>query len=52
MQAYAGTEHPLGKVNRSEVGSFQRLGLDADDEVTQWEELSEEMDAAESALRI
>ena len=52
LQAYAGTEHPLGKVNRSEVGSFQRLGLDADDEVTQWEELSEEMDAAESALRI
>lgn len=51
LQSYAGSDHPLGKVRRSELGSFRRLGLDADDEVTQWEELSEEVSATESALR-
>ena len=52
LQSHADSDHPLAKVDRSQVSSFHRLGLDTDDEVTQWEALEEEMDAAESALRI
>lgn len=52
LQSYAGSDHPLGKVDRSQVPSFSRLGLDADDEVTQWEALEEEMGATGSALKI
>ena len=47
---YAGTDHPLAKVNRSELGSYQRLGLDAEDDVTQLEDLSDELAASPSAL--
>ena len=50
LQSYAGSDHPLGKVNRTELGSFQRLGLAADEEVTQLEALSEEMEATQNAL--
>lgn len=50
LQSYAGTDHPLAKVNRSELGSYQRLGLDAEDDVTQLEDLSDELAASQSAL--
>jgi len=50
LQSYVGSNHPLGKVDRSSLGSFQRLGLDADEEVTQLEALAEEMGATHSAL--
>lgn len=49
IQSYAGTDHPLGKVARNELGSFKRLGLDAD-EAGEWEELSEELTAGQQAL--
>ncbi|WP_430459621.1 HDOD domain-containing protein [Thalassolituus sp. LLYu03] len=52
LQSHADSNHPLAKVDRSQVASFHRLGLDTDDEVTQWEALEEEMDEAESALRL
>lgn len=52
LQSYAGSNHPLGQINRSELGSFRRLGLDADDEVTQWEVLSDEVSATENALKV
>lgn len=51
LQSYAGTDHPLAKVNRSELGSYQRLGLDAEDDVTQLEDLSDELSASQAALR-
>ena len=50
LQSYAGTDHPLGRVDRTGLGSFQRLGLDADEEATQLEALADEMDATHSAL--
>jgi len=51
LQSYDGSDHPLARIKRSELGSYQRLGLDADDEVTQWQELTEEAEATQTALR-
>jgi len=50
FQSYADTEHPLARVDRSQLGSFQRLGLDSDEEVTQLEALSDEVDATQAAM--
>ncbi|WP_420591617.1 HDOD domain-containing protein [Bacterioplanoides sp.] len=50
FQSYADTDHRLGSIDRSSLGSFKRLGLDADEEVTQWEALSEEVDATQAAI--
>ena len=50
FQSYADSDHPLAKVERSSLGSFKRLGLDADEEVTQWEALSDEVDATQAAI--
>lgn len=50
FQSYAGTEHPLARVDRSQLGSFQRLGLDSDEEVTQLEALNDEVDATQAAM--
>ena len=51
LQSYAGTNHPLARVKRSELGSFRRLGLDADEEVTILEDLADELSASQAALR-
>lgn len=51
LQSYDGSDHPLARINRSELGSYQRLGLDADEEITQWQELNEEAEATQAALR-
>ncbi|MFC3681037.1 HDOD domain-containing protein [Bacterioplanoides pacificum] len=50
FQSYADTEHPLARVDRSQLGSFRRLGLDSDEEVTQLEALSDEVDATQAAM--
>jgi len=51
FQSYADSDHPLANVDRSLLGSFKRLGLDSDEEVTQWEALSDEVDATQSAIK-
>ena len=51
LQSYAGSNHPLARINRSELGSFRRLGLDADEEVTTLEDLADELSASQAALR-
>ncbi len=51
LQSYSGTNHPLARVKRSELGSFRRLGLDADEEVTILEDLADELSASQAALR-
>ncbi len=51
LQSYDGSDHPLAKINRGALGSYQRLGLDADEEVTQWQELNDEAEATQTALR-
>lgn len=51
LQSYAGSDHPLARIERSKLGSFQRLGLDSDDEVHDWDELNEEASAGHQALR-
>ena len=50
FQTNADTDHRLASIDRSSLGSFKRLGLDADEEVTQWEALSEEVDATQAAI--
>lgn len=51
LQSYAGTDHPLARIKRSELGSFRRLGLDADEEVTILEDLADELSASQAALQ-
>ncbi len=51
LQSYAGTENPLAKIDYRNVKSFERLGLDADVESTEAEDLSEEMEAAMALLK-
>ena len=51
LQSYAGTDHPLGRIAHSDVGAFQRLGLDAETEEHQLTELAEETEATQEALK-
>ncbi|ASP39189.1 histidine kinase [Bacterioplanes sanyensis] len=50
VQSYVDTDHPLGQVDSATLGSFQRLGLDSDNDVTHWESLSDEVGATHSAI--
>lgn len=50
FQSYADSDHPLAKIDRTLLSSFKRLGLDADEEVTQWEAISEEVGATQAAI--
>lgn len=50
IQSYSGTDHPLASIDVSQISSFQRLGLDSDNEVTQWQDLDDELNAAHAAL--
>lgn len=52
LQSYANTEHPLGKIDRTEVGAFARLGLVAEDEnVDPWGDLGDELAASTTAFQ-
>lgn len=44
LQSYANSAHPLSKIDRDQVGAFQRLGLVTDEEV-HWEDI--ELSAAD-----
>ncbi len=50
LQSYMGTDHALSKVDYHEVTAFERLGLDADMQYADSEDLSEEMEAAMALL--
>jgi len=52
LQSYAGSDHPLARINCSELGSFRRLGLDAAEEVTILEDLADELEASQAALKL
>lgn len=51
LQSYMGTDHPLAKVDYSEVTAFSRLGLDPDMQSAEAEDLSEDMAAAMQMLQ-
>lgn len=51
LQSHAGTDHPLAKIDTSTLSSFQRLGLIADNEITRWEALSDDIDIAQTAIQ-
>lgn len=50
LQSYAGTNSPMAQVDLSRVKAFARLGLDSDIQVSDSEDLSEEMEAAMALL--
>ncbi|HTF95835.1 MAG TPA: HDOD domain-containing protein [Cellvibrio sp.] len=50
LQSYAGTNSSMAQVDLSKVKAFGRLGLDPDIQVTESEDLSEEMEAAMALL--
>jgi HD-like signal output (HDOD) protein len=50
LQSYAGSQSSMGQVDLSKVKAFTRLGLDPDIQVTESEDLSEEMEAAMALL--
>lgn len=52
LQSYADSEHPLGRIDRSQVGSFKRLGLSVEEESSDpWADLSDELAASTAALQ-
>lgn len=52
LQNYAGSEHPLGRIDRTQVSSFDRLGLTVvDTEEDPWSDYSEELAAGAQAMQ-
>lgn len=50
LQKHAGTNHPLGRVNRENVGAFARIGIDAETSIYEMEDLKDELDETKAAL--
>src|SRR5690606_19889952 len=50
LQSFMGTDHAMSKVDYHQVTAFERLGLDADMQYADSEDLSEEMEAAMALL--
>lgn len=50
LQSYAGSNSPMAQVDCSKVTAFERLGLDPDIQISESEDLSDEMEAAMSLL--
>lgn len=51
LQSYIGTEHPLTKLDWSEITAFERLGLEPEVNSMEAEDLSAEMEAAMALLQ-
>ncbi|MDX1490422.1 MAG: HDOD domain-containing protein [Pseudohongiellaceae bacterium] len=51
LQSYAETDHPLAQVDWNTVPAFAKLGLSADMDSLEGEDLSDEMEAAMKALQ-
>ncbi|WP_317929387.1 HDOD domain-containing protein [Halioxenophilus sp. WMMB6] len=51
LQSYAGTNHPLAKIDFHKVTAFARLGLDPDMQFAEGEDLSEDMAMAMELLK-
>lgn len=50
LQSYMGTDTPLGQVDYHQVTAFERLGMDPDMQMSESEDLSDEMEAAMALL--
>jgi hypothetical protein len=52
LQSYAGSEHPLGKIDWTGVDAFRKLGLEViDQSLSADEDLSASMEAATQMLQ-
>lgn len=50
LQSYAGTDHPLAKINWADVPAFAKLGLETDVEVNEVDGIAEDIEEARSLL--
>ena len=50
LQSYAGTNHPLSSTDTSQVGAFVRLGLAADTETLELDDIATEQSETQAAL--
>ena len=50
LQSYAGTNHPLADTDTSQVGAFVRLGLAADTETLELDDIATEQSETQAAL--
>ena len=50
LQSYAGTNHPLANTDTSQVGAFVRLGLAADTETLELDDIATEQSETQAAL--
>ncbi|RRJ85164.1 HDOD domain-containing protein [Aestuariirhabdus litorea] len=50
LQSVAGTDHPYARLDWSQVKAFEKLGLDPEMEMSEGEDLSDEMEAAMALL--
>lgn len=51
LQSYAGSDHPLAQIDRSQVAAFSQLGLDVHERLDDDEDLSASMEAATLMLQ-
>jgi hypothetical protein len=51
LQRYAGTNHPCTQVDWSRIHAFQNLGLDPSVEVSQLDDIGEEIEGVMGALQ-
>jgi HD-like signal output (HDOD) protein len=50
LQSYAGSDHPLGQMDWSQVPAFEKLGMSPEIDVHEVDELAEDLNEARSAL--
>jgi HD-like signal output (HDOD) protein len=50
LQSYAGSDHPLGQMDWSQVPAFEKLGMSPEIDVHEVDELAEDLHEARSAL--
>lgn len=51
LQSHVGSNHRFAQIDQNKLGSFQRLGLVVDEEISVWDDLSEEIEATGQAFK-
>lgn len=51
LQSHVGTDHRFAQIDQNSLGSFKRLGLVVDEEVSTWDDLNDEIDATSQAFK-
>lgn len=51
LQSHAGSDHRFAKIDQNTLGSFKRLGLAVDEDISVWDDLSEEIEATSQSFK-